>query len=186
MACTLWFTGLPASGKSTVARLVAQALLARGERVEVLDGDEIRRHLSHGLGFSRADREENLRRIAFVADLLSRNGVHAISAAIAPFRTGRDEVRLRLGSRFVEVYLDAPVEVCARRDPKGLYARAFSGEIENFTGVSDPYEPPHKPELTLHTSVESPHESAARVLAYLDELGSNRPTRSRPASGLPW
>jgi len=185
MACALWFTGLPASGKSTLARLVAQALLARGERVEVLDGDDIRRHLSHGLGFSRADREENLRRIAFVADLLSRNGVHAITAAISPFRAVRDEVRLRLGDRFVEVYLDAPVEVCAKRDPKGLYARAFSGEIENFTGVSDPYEPPLQPELTLHTAVESPQQSAARVLAYLDELGSKRPSRSRPASGMP-
>jgi len=185
MACALWFTGLPASGKSTLARLVAQALLARGERVEVLDGDDIRRHLSHGLGFSRADREENLRRIAFVADLLSRNGVHAITAAISPFRAVRDEVRLRLGARFVEVYLNAPVEVCAKRDPKGLYARAFSGEIQNFTGVSDPYEPPLHPELTLHTAIESPQQSAARVLGYVDELGSKRPSRSRPASGMP-
>lgn len=186
MACTLWFTGLSASGKSTLAGLVADALVARGERVEVLDGDEIRRNLSFGLGFSRADREENLRRIAFVADLLSRNGVYAVSATISPFRAVRDEVRLRMGERFVEIYLDAPLAVCARRDPKGLYARAFAGEIDNFTGVSDPYEAPRDPELTLHTGLESPHASAARVLAYLDWVDSNRPTRSRPASGVPW
>jgi len=182
----LWFTGLPAAGKSTLAGLVADALRARGERVEVLDGDEIRRNLSYGLGFSRADREENLRRIAFVADLLSRNGIHAITAAISPFRAVRDEVRLRMGERFVEIYLDAPLAVCARRDPKGLYAKAFAGEIDNFTGVSDPYEAPLDPELTLQTGRESPQASAARVLAYLDELDSNRPTRSSPASGVPW
>ena len=186
MACTLWFTGLPASGKSTVARLVAEALAARGERVEVLDGDEIRRNLSYGLGFSRADREENLRRIAFVADLLSRNGVYALSAAISPFRSVRDQVRLGMGERFVEIYLDAPLEVCVERDPKGLYAKAFAGEIASFTGVSDPYEPPRAPELTLHTGVEPPETSASRVLAYLDGAESNRPTRSSPASGVPW
>jgi adenylyl-sulfate kinase len=185
MACTLWFTGLSASGKSTVSGLVAGALRARGERAELLDGDEIRHNLSYGLGFSRADREENARRIAFVADLPSRNGVYAITAAISPFRAVRDEVRLRLGERFVEIHLDAPLEVCARRDPKGLYARAFAGEIDHFTGVSDPYEPPLCPELTLHTAIESPEESAARVLAYVDGLGSNRPTRSSPASGVP-
>jgi adenylylsulfate kinase len=185
MACTLWFTGLPASGKSTVSSLVAAALRSRGERVEVLDGDEVRRQLSYGLGFSRCDREENLRRIAFVADLLSRNGVYAITAAISPFRAVRDEVRLRLGERFVEVHVDAPLEVCARRDPKGLYALAFAGEIQNFTGVSDPYEPPVCPELTLRTAVESPEESAAKVLAYVDGAASKRPTRSSPASGVP-
>jgi adenylyl-sulfate kinase len=186
VACTLWFTGLPASGKSTLARLVAEVLLARGERVEVLDGDEIRRNLSFGLGYSRADREENLRRIAFVADLLSRNGVYAITAAISPYRAVRDEVRLRMGERFVEIYLDASLEVCARRDPKGLYAKAFAGQIANFTGVSDPYEPPLQPELTLHTAVEAPEASAARVLAYVDGVDSKRPTRSSPASGVPW
>jgi adenylyl-sulfate kinase len=182
MAFTLWFTGLSAAGKSTVARLVADALQARGEPVEILDGDEIRRHLSYGLGFSHADREENLRRIAYVADLLSRHGVYVITAAISPFRSVRDEVRLRLGDRFVEVYLDAPLEVCAKRDPKGLYAKAMRGEIDQFTGVSDPYEPPLDPELTLHTASEAPAESAARVLAYLE---AKRRTRSSPAAGVP-
>jgi adenylylsulfate kinase len=185
MACALWFTGLSASGKSTVSRLVADGLRLRGDAVEVLDGDEVRRHLSYGLGFSRADREENLRRIAFVADLLSRNGVHVITAAISPFRSVRDEARLRLGDRFVEVFVDAPLEVCARRDPKGLYARALRGEIEHFTGVSDPYEPPLAPELILQTDIESPHESAAKVLAYLEGEPSNRPMRSSPSSGAP-
>jgi adenylylsulfate kinase len=174
MAFALWFTGLPAAGKSTVARLVARELRARGERVEVLDGDEIRRHLSYGLGFSRADREENLRRIAYVADLLSRNDVHVIAAAISPFRSVRDETRLRLGERFVEVFVDAPLDVCAQRDPKGLYAKAFSGEIANFTGVSDPYEPPLNPELTLPTGAESPVQSAAKVVAYLDQAAPER------------
>lgn len=172
MACALWFTGLSASGKSTVGRLVAADLRARGNAVELLDGDEVRRHLSYGLGFSRADREENLRRIAYVADLLSRNGVYVVIAAISPFRSARDEVRLRLGERFVEIYVDAPLEVCARRDPKGLYARAFAGKIENFTGVSDPYEPPWDPEITLRTAEETPTESATKVLAYLDAAGS--------------
>jgi adenylylsulfate kinase len=170
MACSLWFTGLSAAGKSTVARLVAEELDARGHRVEILDGDDVRRHLSYGLGFSRADREENLRRIAYVADLLSRNGVYVITAAIAPFRSAREAARSRLGERFVEIHVDAPLEVCVRRDPKGLYAKALRGEIENFTGVSDPYEPPLQPELRLHTDTEEPHESAAKVLAYIDAL----------------
>src|SRR3954465_5778354 len=168
MALTLWFTGLSAAGKSTVARLVADELQARGEAVEILDGDEIRRHLSYGLGFSRADREENLRRIAYVADLLSRHGVYVISAAISPFRSVREEVRLRLGERFGEVHPQASLEVCARRDPKGLYAKALRGEIEHFTGVSDPYEPPLDPELRLHTACAAPAESGAKVLAYVD------------------
>lgn len=186
MSRTLWFTGLPASGKSTVSQLVAHGLRERGERVEVLDGDEIRRHLSYGLGFSRADREEHLRRIAFVADVLSRNAVYAIAAVISPFRTTRDEVRLRLGDRFIEIYVDAPLSVCVQRDPKGLYARAFAGRIVTFTGVSDPYEPPTAPELTLRTAVETPAESAAKVLAYLDAVDSKRPMRSSPGSGWPW
>src|SRR5436190_1950769 len=182
MACALWFTGLSAAGKSTLASLVAEELRLRGEAVEVLDGDDVRRHLSYGLGFTRADREENVRRIAYVADLLSRNGVYVITAAISPYRSSRDEVRLRLGERFVEIYVDAPLELCAQRDPKGLYAKALRGEIENFTGVSDPYEPPRAPELTLRTAHELPEQSAARVLAYVD---ANRPMRSSPASGVP-
>lgn len=185
MSYTLWFTGLPASGKSTVSRLVAQAMRERGERVEVLDGDEIRRHVSYGLGYSRADRDEQVRRIAYAADLLSRNGVYAIAAAISPYRTARDEARLRLGTRFVEIYVEAPVSVCVRRDPKGLYADALAGRIEHFTGISDPYEPPLAPELTLRTSTEAPYESAARVLDWLADA-VKRPMRSSPESGTPW
>jgi adenylylsulfate kinase len=164
----LWFTGLPGAGKSTVSALVAEQLRAAGEPVEVLDGDIVRQNLSKGLGYSREDRETNLRRIAFVADLLSRNGVIAITAAISPFRSIRDEVRAGMGKRFVEIYVDAPVEVCAERDPKGLYAKAYAGEIEQFTGVSDPYEPPLSPEITLHTADETPQESAGRVLAWVE------------------
>jgi adenylylsulfate kinase len=182
VSCALWFTGLSAAGKSTIAQLVADELRDRGARVEVLDGDEVRRELSYGLGFSRTDREENLRRIAYVADLLSRNGIYVITAAISPFRSLRDEVRLRLGDRFAEIYVDAPLEVCMKRDPKGLYAKALRGEIQNFTGVSDPYEPPLQPELRLDTEVEDARESAARVLAYVD---AKRPIRSSPASGVP-
>jgi adenylylsulfate kinase len=182
----LWFTGLPASGKSTVSQLVADELRSRGERVELLDGDDVRRNLSRGLGFSRDDREENLRRIVFVADLLSRNDVYAITATISPYRATRDEIRAAIGDRFVEVYVDAPLDLCVRRDPKGLYARALAGQIDNFTGVSDPYEAPPAPEVTLNTDTESPKESAAKVLAYVDRCErSKRPMRSRPASAAP-
>jgi len=167
---TIWFTGLSGSGKTTVARLVETALRERGLRVEVLDGDVVRTNLSKGLGFSKEDRDTNIRRIGFVCQLLSRNGVVAIAAAISPYRAVRDEVRGRIG-RFVEVYAHCPVEVCQERDPKGLYRRAVAGEIENFTGISDPYEPPLNPEVVLETHEETPGESAARVLAKLEELG---------------
>ena len=164
---TLWFTGLSGAGKSTIAEVVEAELRGRGLRVEVLDGDVVRTHLSKGLGFSKEDRDTNIRRIAFVADLLSRNGVVAITAAISPYREIRDEARELMGDRFVEIYVKATVEECARRDVKGLYEKAFKGEIKEFTGVSDPYEPPLDPEITIDTEAQTVEESAAQVLAYL-------------------
>ena len=165
---TLWFTGLSGAGKSTIAELVEAELRERGTNVEVLDGDVVRTNLSKGLGFSKEDRDTNIRRIAFVADLLSRNGVVAITAAISPYREIRDEARATMGDRFVEIYVEASVDECARRDVKGLYEKAFRGEIKEFTGVSDPYEPPLDPEVVVDTEAETPEESAAKVLAYLD------------------
>ena len=167
---TLWFTGLRSAGKSTLAQLVATRLRARGRGVEVLDGDVVRTHLSKGLGFSKEDRDENIRRIGFVCGLLSRHGVAAIAAAISPYRAIRDEVRASIGN-FVEVYVKASVEACAQRDVKGLYKKALAGEIKNFTGVNDPYEPPLNPELTVETEKESPEKSALRILRKLEELG---------------
>ena len=145
---TLWFTGLSGAGKTTISHLVENELRDRGSRIEVLDGDVVRENLSKGLGFSKEDRDTNIRRIAFVADLLSRNGVPVITAAISPYREIRDEARETMGDRFIEVFVKASVEVCAERDVKGLYEKAFAGEIKEFTGVSDPYEPPLNPELT--------------------------------------
>ena len=165
---TIWFTGLSGAGKSTISAILERELRAAGRKVEVLDGDVVRTHLSKGLGFSKEDRDTNIRRIAFVADLLSRNGVVAITAAISPYREIRDEARELIGQRFVEIYVKASVETCAERDVKGLYEKAFRGEIKEFTGVSDPYEPPLEPEIVLDTEAETPAESAAKVLAYLD------------------
>jgi adenylyl-sulfate kinase len=166
--CTLWFTGLSGAGKSTIAAIVERRLRERGERVEVLDGDEVRENLSKGLGFSRRDREINLRRIAFVANLLSRNGVHVVCAAISPYRECRAEARALHGQRFIEVYVKASLEECARRDVKGLYARAFAGDVKDFTGVSAPYEEPMAAEVVIETANETPEQSAEKVLAYLD------------------
>ena len=166
---TLWFTGLSGAGKTTISHLVETELRERGSRVEILDGDIIRENLSKGLGFSKEDRDTNIRRIAFVADLLSRNGVPVITAAISPYRELRDEAREMMGDRFIEVFVKASVEVCAERDVKGLYEKAFKGEIKEFTGVSDPYEPPLNAELTLDTEHQSPEESAAAILALLEE-----------------
>jgi adenylylsulfate kinase len=166
---TLWFTGLSGAGKTTISAIVEQQLRDRGSRVEVLDGDVVRENLSKGLGFSKEDRDTNIRRIAFVADLLSRNGVPVITAAISPYREIRDEARETMGDRFIEVFVKASVEVCAERDVKGLYEKAFKGEIKEFTGVSDPYEPPLNPEITLDTEHESPEESAAKLLSLLEE-----------------
>jgi adenylylsulfate kinase len=165
---TLWFTGLSGSGKSTVARIVERELRERGHKVEVLDGDVVRLNLSKGLGFSKEDRDTNIRRIAFVADLLSRNGVVAIAAAISPYREVRDEARATMDGRFVEIHVKASVETCAERDVKGLYEKAFKGEIKEFTGVSDPYEEPLDPELVLDTEEETPEESARKVLELVE------------------
>ena len=165
---TLWFTGLSGAGKSTVAEIVEQRLRERGEPVEVLDGDVVRTNLSKGLGFSKEDRDTNIRRIAFVADLLSKHGVAVITAAISPYRETRDEARELMGDRFIEIYAKASVEECARRDVKGLYEKAFAGEIKEFTGVSDPYEEPLEPEVVLDTENETPDQSADKVLAFID------------------
>jgi len=176
---TLWFTGLSGAGKSTIANIVARELRARGQRVEILDGDEVREHLSRGLGFSREDRDTNIRRIGYVAKLLTRNGVVAITAAISPYRETRDEVRASIG-RFVEIYVSTPLEVCIQRDVKGLYKKALAGEIQQFTGISDPYEPPLNPEITINTANQTPEESAAQVLAYLEEHGYLEPSEQQP------
>ena len=166
---TLWFTGLSGAGKSTISELVSTELISRGSRLEILDGDIVRANLSKGLGFSKEDRDTNIRRIAFVADLLSRNGTPVITAAISPYREIRDEAREMMGDRFIEVYIEASVDACAERDVKGLYAKAFSGEIKEFTGVSDPYEPPENPEVRLKTEEQEPAESAAQLITYLEE-----------------
>ncbi len=164
---TVWFTGLSASGKTTLCRAVYERLAARGCRLELLDGDTVRKHLSKGLGFSREDRDENIRRIGFVAGLLTRNGVIALAAAISPYRAARDEVRASIGD-FVEVYVNAPLEVCEARDPKGLYRKARAGQLPAFTGIDDPYEPPPRPEVECRTDKESLEECIAKVLAAID------------------
>ena len=174
---TLWFTGLSGAGKTTISEIVERELRGRFGKVEVLDGDIVRTNLSKGLGFSREDRDTNILRIGFVADLLTRNGVGVIVSAISPFKEARDQVRRLIGEDFIEVYVDAPIEVCAERDVKGLYRKAFAGEIPQFTGVSDPYEPPAAPELHIKTSEEEPHESASRVVGKLEELGYLQPVR---------
>ncbi len=166
---TLWFTGLSGAGKTTLARLVENHLRERGHRVEVLDGDIIRTNLSKGLGFSKEDRDTNIRRIGFVCNLLARNDVVAIAAAISPYREVREEVR-RETAAFVEVYVRCPISILAERDVKGLYKKAIAGEIKNFTGIDDPYEEPLSPEVTVETDIETPEESAARIVAKLEEL----------------
>jgi adenylylsulfate kinase len=167
----LWFTGLSGSGKTTITNLLVEELRRRGSKLEVLDGDVVRENLSKGLGFSKEDRDTNIRRIAFVADLLSRNGVGVITAAISPYRQTRDEARALMGDRFVEVFVKASVEECARRDVKGLYEKAFKGEIKEFTGVSDPYEEPSSPEIVVDTEELSPEESAQKIVERLEQLG---------------
>jgi adenylylsulfate kinase len=168
---TLWFTGLSGAGKTTIAEIVGPELERRGVLVDHLDGDVVRTHLSKGLGFSREDRDTNILRIGFVSKLLSRHGAGVIVAAISPYRETRDLVREMIGARFVEVYVATSLEECERRDIKGLYAKARSGEIKEFTGISDPYEPPLDPEITVDTEGRSPAESAAHVIARLEELG---------------
>ena len=166
----LWLTGLSGAGKSTLARHLAPALRQRGLPVEVLDGDEVRMNLSKGLGFSREDRDTNIRRIGYVSRLLARNGVAVISAAISPYRIVRDELREQ-GPNFIEVFVRCPLAELVRRDVKGLYEKALRGEIQNFTGVSDPYEEPLAPDVVVDSSQQTVNESVAAILAKLEELG---------------
>jgi adenylyl-sulfate kinase len=167
---TIWLTGLSGAGKSTTAHLLEQRFRSLGAKVEILDGDIVRTHLSKGLGFSKEDRDENIRRIGFVCELLSRNGVIAIVAAISPYRAVREEVRARIPN-FVEVYVDCPVDRLVERDVKGLYKKALAGEIRHFTGISDPYEPPADPEVTIHTATQTPEESLEIIWNTLEGLG---------------
>ena len=181
--CVLWFTGLSGAGKSTLADAVAPRLRAAGKRVEILDGDVVRTNLSQGLGFSREDRDANVARIAFVAHLLARHGVTVITAAISPFRATREAARRTIGaSRFVEIHVAPPLEECVRRDVKGLYARALAGEIQQFTGVSDPYEEPESPDLRLDTSTLTVEEGVERIVSTLRHLGHLPPEAVAPAS----
>jgi adenylyl-sulfate kinase len=167
---TLWFTGLSGSGKSTVANIIEKRLREGGAKVEVLDGDIVRTNLSKGLGFSKEDRDTNIRRIGFVCNLLSRNGVVAISAAISPYKDVRDEIRAQ-AENFVEVYAECDLDTLVARDVKGLYKKAIAGEIKNFTGVSDPYEAPENAEVTINSAAESPEESADKVWKALIDRG---------------
>jgi adenylylsulfate kinase len=167
---TVWLTGMSGAGKTTVAALLAERLRAAGLRVEVLDGDVVRGNLSPNLGFTRADREDNIKRIGFVCELLSRNGVATIAAVISPYREARDAVRARI-PEFLEVHMDCPLEVLIERDVKGLYRKALAGEIENFTGVSDPYEPPTSPEVVIDSSGESAEHGVDRIWAKLQDSG---------------
>lgn len=167
---TLWFTGLSGSGKSTLAQECEGALLERGVKVEILDGDVVRENLSKGLGFSKEDRDTNIRRIGFVCNLLTRNEVVAIAAAISPYEAIREEVRQDVG-RFVMIYCDCPLEVLKKRDPKGLYKKVAAGEIKHFTGIDDPYEVPEKPEIVCHTDSESVEESLNTIMKTLEILG---------------
>jgi adenylyl-sulfate kinase len=168
----LWFTGLSGAGKSTLSEALAVVLRERGLKVEVLDGDEVRTNLSSGLGFSKEDRDTNVRRIAYVARLLARNGVIAIGAAISPYKDTRDQIRetFPVGS-FVEVFASCPLEKLIQRDPKGLYARALKGELKHFTGIDDPYEPPDNPEVLVDTCVETVESGLRRILSTLELMG---------------
>jgi len=167
---TIWFTGLSGAGKSTITQALEAKLRERQCKLEVLDGDIVRTNLTKGLGFSKEDRDENIRRIGFVSHLLTRNGVIVLVSAISPYRAIRDEVRQRIGD-FMEVYVSAPLEVCENRDVKGLYKRARAGEIKQFTGIDDPYEPPLNPEVNCETHKESLEESVNKVLAKLEQMG---------------
>jgi adenylylsulfate kinase len=166
----LWFTGLSGAGKTTLAKLIEQELKARGVRVERLDGDVVRQSLTADLGFSKEDRDKNIQRVTFVAKLLSRNGVGVLASFISPYRATRDWVRGEV-TNFIEVFVDCSLEECIRRDVKGLYTKALAGEIPEFTGVSDPYEAPLNPEISLNTAEESIEESLAQIMSYLEEQG---------------
>jgi adenylylsulfate kinase len=164
-ALTVWFTGLSGAGKTTLSLLVHTELVMRGIPADYLDADEMRRNLTRDLGFSKEDREENIRRIGYVARLLTKNGIIALVAAISPYRSMREEVRALCGNGFMEVFVDAPLTVCEDRDPKGLYRAARAGGIHHFTGIDDPYEPPLSPDLVCHTYKESPMESREKVVS---------------------
>ncbi|MGW3292082.1 adenylyl-sulfate kinase [Streptomyces sp. NPDC001002] len=171
---TVWLTGLPSAGKTTIARHLGDRLKAEGHRVEVLDGDEIRRFLSAGLGFSREDRNTNVQRIGLVSEVLARNGVLSLVPVIAPYTDSREAVRKRhqaSSTPYIEVHVATPVEVCSKRDVKGLYARQAAGQLTGLTGIDDPYEPPFDPDLVLPTQVQTPEESADAVHALLAERG---------------
>ncbi|MEQ8961538.1 MAG: adenylyl-sulfate kinase [Coleofasciculus sp. C2-GNP5-27] len=167
---TIWFTGLSGAGKTTITQALAKTLQEKECKLEVLDGDIVRQNLTKGLGFSKEDRDENIRRIGFVSHLLTRNGVIVLVSAISPYREIREEVRQRIGD-FIEVYVNAPLATCEERDVKGLYKRARAGEILGFTGIDDPYEPPLNPEVECRTDLEELSESVAKVLQKLEELG---------------
>ncbi len=180
----LWFTGLSGAGKTTIARILINQMRDRGVPLEVLDGDVVRANLSPDLGFTKKDRDLNIRRIAFVSQLLVRNGVGVIVAAISPYREERELARSIVGpDRFIEVFVDAPLQVCIERDVKGLYARALAGEIQHFTGISDPYEAPVAPHLILTTHLETAEGSAARMLLYLEQEGWLPGARGARAEG---
>ena len=167
---TIWLTGMSGAGKSTISEKIIDRLRQSGARVELLDGDIVRTNLSQGLGFSREDRDTNVRRIGFVSELLSRNGIAVVVAAISPYRDAREEVKRRIGN-FVEVFVDCPVEVLAQRDVKGLYKKAAAGEVANFTGVSDPYEPPVNPDVVVRSDQDTVEEGVARIWRKLEEKG---------------
>lgn len=170
-AFVVWLTGLPGSGKTTISRLLYDALKTRGLRLESLDGDVIRKELSPELGFTKQDRETNVRRAVFLGKLLHRNGVSSIVSFISPYRATRDYARKEIGKDFLEVYVKAPLEECIKRDPKGLYRKALAGQITDLTGLQDPYEEPLNPELVMDTSIETPGQSCDRVLKMLEEKG---------------
>ena len=179
---TIWFTGVSGAGKSTLSHLLETRLRELGSKVELLDGDVVRTHLSKGLGFSKEDRDENVRRIGFVCELLSRQGVIAIAAAISPYRAAREEVRARIPN-FVEVYMTCPVEILTERDVKGFYKKALAGDLPHFTGISDPYEPPLAPEVIVNSSAETPEQSLDKIWAALQNLGLISFDRSSLAHG---
>lgn len=167
----LWFTGLPGAGKTTLSQLVGLEFQNRGKAIEILDGDAVRHNLSKDLGFTRNDREENIRRIGFVTELLTRNGINVIVAAVSPYRSMRDHIRSDHLGRFVEVFVDCPIDILIQRDRRGIYRRALAGEVARFTGVSDPYEPPTAPEIHVRTDTASPEESAASIVGWLESRG---------------
>jgi len=164
---TLWLTGLSGAGKTTISIALARKLRERNIKIERLDGDTVRQSLTRDLGFSKEDRDKNIERVTFVAKLLSRNGVGVIASFISPYQAIRDQVRAET-TNFIEVFVDAPVEVCAERDVKGMYAKAYAGEIANFTGVSDPYEAPQSPDIAVQTDLETVDESVAKIFNYLE------------------